>query len=67
MSDKITPRHISDLMETKKIVIRYYNGKDRLISKEEFTPVDLDEYLESFDLYRTHTNLDSPKSKERKS
>jgi hypothetical protein len=46
-SDTVTPRHIDNLMNTDRIVIRYYNGKRRL-EKVEFSPKDLDEYLNHF-------------------
>ena len=46
-SDVVTPKHIDDLMSTDKIVIRYYNKKKR-ISKIEFTPETLEEYLQHF-------------------
>lgn len=47
MSSVITPKHISDLMGTDRVVVRYYNGNKRL-AKVEFTPKTLDEYLQHF-------------------
>lgn len=47
MSDIISTQHIHNLIESDRIVVRYYNGK-KLKEKVEFSPKDLDEYLQHF-------------------
>lgn len=45
--DEINPRHISNLMKTDRIVVRYYKGSKRL-EKIVFSPKTLEEYLNHF-------------------
>jgi len=46
-SDIVTPKHIDTLMNTDRVVVRYYRGK-KLLSKVDYTPKTLKEYLNHF-------------------
>jgi len=46
-SDKVTPKHVHNMMHTDKIVVRYYSGERRL-EKIVFSPETLHEYLQHF-------------------